>query len=225
MFAKMKVVMPKSSKALKSPAEGRKSAYFARNKLAILKSTQEVLASIGSLATIDQIAEHAEVSVSTVYKHFKTKGDLFQAAFISAIESWEKWVFESIEHEEDPLVRFVLPMRLFPRLKRTHSIYAAMAAKNSAELPLYVMKMTKNFQINVIELAKNKTLTVADLDIRLRFMVTCLAEILLTQVLNPKAKESDVDKEIEILLNLLGINPAKASKLCSLKLPDLTAQN
>jgi AcrR family transcriptional regulator len=225
MFAKMKVVMPKSSKVPKSPAEGRKSAYFARNKLAILKSTQEVLASIGPLATIDQIAEHAEVSVSTIYKHFKTKEDLFQAAFISAIESWEKWVFESIQHEEDPLVRFVLPMRLFPRLKRTHSIYAAMAAKNSAELPLYVMKMTKNFQVNVIELAKNKTLTVTDLDIRLRFMVTCLAEILLTQVLNPKAKESDVDKEIEILLNLLGINPAKASKLCSLKLPDLTAQN
>ena len=225
MFAKMKVVMPKSSKALKSPAEGRKSAYFARNKQAILKSTQEVLASIGSLATIDQIAEHAEVSVSTIYKHFKTKEDLFQAAFISAIESWEKWVFETIQHEEDPLVRFVLPMRLFPRLKRTHSIYAAMAAKNSAELPLYVMKMTKNFQVNVLELAKNKTLTVADLDVRLRFMVTCLAEILLTQVLNPKSKESDVDKEIEILLNLLGINPAKASKLCSLKLPDLTAQN
>ncbi len=221
----MKVVMPKSSKALKSPAEGRKSAYFARNKQAILKSTQEVLASIGSLATIDQIAEHAEVSVSTIYKHFKTKEDLFQAAFISAIESWEKWVFETIQHEEDPLVRFVLPMRLFPRLKRTHSIYAAMAAKNSAELPLYVMKMTKNFQVNVLELAKNKTLTVADLDVRLRFMVTCLAEILLTQVLNPKSKESDVDKEIEILLNLLGINPAKASKLCSLKLPDLTAQN
>ena len=217
--------MPKSSKASKSPAEGRKSAYFARNKLAILKSTQEVLASIGSLATVDQVAEHAEVSVSTIYKHFKTKEDLFQSAFISAIESWEKWVFESIQHEEDPLVRFVLPMRLFPRLKRTHSIYAAMAAKNSAELPLYVMKMTKNFQVNVIELAKNKTLTVADLDIRLRFMVTCLAEILLTQVLNPKAKESEVDKEIEILLNLLGINPAKASKLCSLKLPDLTAQN
>ena len=225
MFAKMKVVMPKSSKASKSPAEGRKSAYFARNKLAILKSTQEVLASIGHLATVDQVAEHAEVSVSTIYKHFKTKEDLFQAAFISAIESWEKWVFESIQHEEDPLVRFVLPMRLFPRLKRTHPIYAAMAAKNSAELPLYVMKMTKNFQVNVIELANNKTLTVADLDIRLRFMVTCLAEILLTQVLNPKAKESDVDKEIEILLNLLGINPAKASKLCSLKLPDLTAQN
>ena len=195
MFAKMKVVMPKSSKALKSPAEGRKSAYFARNKLAILKSTQEVLASIGSLATIDQIAEHAEVSVSTIYKHFKTKEDLFQAAFISAIESWEKWVFETIQHEEDPLVRFVLPMRLFPRLKRTHSIYAAMAAKNSAELPLYVMKMTKNFQVNVIELAKNKTLTVADLDIRLRFMVTCLAEILLTQVLNPKSNEGLILKK------------------------------
>ena len=225
MFAKMKVVMAKSSKASKSPNEGRKSAYFARNKLAILKSTQEVLASIGSLATVDQVAEHAEVSVSTIYKHFKTKEDLFQAAFTSAFESWEKWVFETIRYQEDPLVRFVLPMRLFPRLKRTHSVYAAMAAKNSAEIPLYITKMTKSFQVDAIELAKNKILTVTDLDIRLRFVLASLAEILLTQILNPKAKESDVDKEIEILLNLLGINPAKASKLCSMKLPDLTAQN
>ena len=69
-----------------------------------------------------------------------------------------------------------------------------MAAKNSAELPLYITKMSKSFQVNAIELAKSKILTVTDLDIRLRFMVTCLAEILLTQVLNPKAKESDVDK-------------------------------
>jgi len=225
MFAKMKVVMAKSSKASKSPNEGRKSAYFARNKLAILKSTQEVLASIGHLATVDQVAEHAEVSVSTIYKHFKTKEVLFQAAFTSAFESWEKWVFETIQQQDDPLVRFVLPMRLFPRLKRTHSIYAAMAAKNSAELPLYITKMSKSFQVDAIELAKNKILTVTDLDIRLRFVLASLAEILLTQILNPKAKESDVDKEIEILLNLLGINPAKASKLCSMKLPDLAAQN
>jgi AcrR family transcriptional regulator len=225
MFAKMKVVMPKSAKASKSPNEGRKSAYFARNKLAILKSTQEVLASIGHLATVDQVAEYAEVSVSTIYKHFKTKEDLFQAAFTSAIESWEKWVFETIRYQEDPLVRFVLPLRLFPRLKRTHSVYATMAVKNSAEIPLYITKMTKSFQVDAIELAKNKILTVTDLDIRLRFVLASLAEILLTQILNPKAKESDVDKEIEILLNLLGINPAKASKLCSMKLPDLTAQN
>jgi hypothetical protein len=100
-----------------------------------------------------------------------------------------------------------------------------MAAKNSAEIPLYITKMTKSFQVDAIELAKNKILTVTDLDIRLRFVLASLAEILLTQILNPKAKESDVDKEIEILLNLLGINPAKASKLCSMKLPDLTAQN
>jgi AcrR family transcriptional regulator len=225
MFAKMKVVMPKSSKVPKSPNEGRKSAYFARNKLAILKSTQEVLASIGHLATVDQVAEHAEVSVSTIYKHFKTKEVLFQAAFTSAFESWEKWVFETIRYQEDPLVRFVLPLRLFPRLKRTHSVYAAMAVNNSAEIPLYITKMTKSFQVDAIELAKNKILTVTDLDIRLRFVLASLAEILLTQILNPKAKESDVDKEIEILLNLLGINPAKASKLCSMKLPDLTAQN
>jgi AcrR family transcriptional regulator len=225
MFAKMKFVMPKSSKVSKSPAEGRKSAYFARNKLAILKSTQEVLASIGHLATVDQVAEHAEVSVSTIYKHFKSKEVLFQAAFTSAFESWEKWVFETIRYQEDPLVRFVLPLRLFPRLKRTHSLYAAMAVKNSAEVPLYLTKMTKSFRVDAIELAKNKILTVTDLDIRLRFILASLAEILLTQILNPKAKESDVDKEIEILLNLLGINPATASKLCSLKLPDLTAQN
>jgi AcrR family transcriptional regulator len=223
VVVKMRVVMPKPAKVTKSPAEGRKSAYFARNKLAIINSTQEVLASTGPGATIDQVAEHAEVSVSTIYKHFESKEILFQAAFSGAMNSWEEWAFEVIQSQIDPLARLVTPMRLFPRIKRTHPIYAGMAAKNSAELPAYLPSMTKGFQTTVTELVKTKILTVTDIEIRFHFVMICIAEILIKQVRDPSAKESDIDIEIEILLGLLGIAPAQAKKLCSSELPNFAS--
>jgi AcrR family transcriptional regulator len=219
-LAKMRIAMAKPAKTSKSPAEGRKSAYFARNRLAIINSTQEVLALIGPTATIDQVAEHAEVSVSTIYKHFESKELLFQAAFSEAMNSWEKWAFDSIQSLEDPLERLVIPMRLFPRIKRTHPVYAGMAAKNSAELPAYIPTMAKGFQANVTELVKNKILTVTNIEIRFHFVMICIAEILLKQVHDPRAKESDIDTEIEILLGMLGISSTSANKLCSSELPN-----
>jgi AcrR family transcriptional regulator len=65
--------MPGRAKKPVPPELGRKAAYVARNREALLKSTQEVLAIKGEMVTIEDIAEHAEVAVSTIYKHFKDK--------------------------------------------------------------------------------------------------------------------------------------------------------
>ena len=54
--------------------EGRKSAYVARNRTAIIKAAQEVLASDGSDATVESVAVLAEMSISTIYKHFPNRG-------------------------------------------------------------------------------------------------------------------------------------------------------
>ena len=56
----------------KSPETGRKAAYVARNRAALIKSAQAIFAELGGAATIEEVAAHAEVAVSTVYKHFET---------------------------------------------------------------------------------------------------------------------------------------------------------
>ena len=56
---------------------GRQAAYAARNRAALLKAGQEVLAEIGPSATIEQLAGHAQVSPTTIYKYFTNKDELF----------------------------------------------------------------------------------------------------------------------------------------------------
>lgn len=103
---------------------GRKSAYVARNHAALLRASQRVLAEIGPEASIDQFAEAAEVSVSTIYKHFENKEALIEAANLGAFHDWEDWADAFVKETDDPLEELILPMRLFLRLKKTHPLYA-----------------------------------------------------------------------------------------------------
>lgn len=202
---------------------GRKSAYVARNHAALLKAAQGVLAEIGPSASIDQFAEGAEVSVSTIYKHFENKEALIAAAFIAAFKDWENWTDSVLESSNDPLIELVNPMRLFLRLPKTHPHYAAMMARNMPEAPKYYSGTEAGLVMHVKELIKKKILVVENFEIRIRSISACLLAGLAEQILNPATKESDADVTIEVILEILGISPAKAKKLANGPLPELKA--
>ena len=200
---------------------GRKAAYVARNRAALLRSTQRVLAEIGPEATIDQIAEVAEVSVSTIYKHFETKELLFSTAIIEGMREWEFWADETLGHLEDSLEDLVFPMRLFLRIKRTHPLYAHMVARNLNSIPLYVPALSSGLAQHIKELIKSKVIEIDAPDVRIQSVSACLFGALSHQLLNPKAKESEADLAVEIALGILGITPAKAKKVSHAPLPHL----
>ena len=123
---------------------GRKAAYVARNRVALIKAAQQVLAEIGPEASIEEFAEAAQISVSTIYKHFENKEALIDAAFVEAFRDWEAWADEALGNIKDPLEELVAPMRLFLRLKRTHPLYAGMSARNFPNLGKYLGANTEN---------------------------------------------------------------------------------
>ena len=192
------------------PNIGRKSAYVARNRAALLRATQQVLAEIGPSASIDQFAEAAEISVSTIYKHFENKDALIEAANISAFREWEIWADGLLEGIDDPLAELVAPMRLFLRLKRTHPLYAAMSARNLADLPRYFHGTEEGLIEHIDELIKAKIIEVESPAIRIRSISACLLAGLADQLLNPASTESDADATVEVVLSILGISAAKA---------------
>ena len=201
---------------------GRKSAYVARNHAALLRASQRVLAEIGPGASIDQFAEAAEVSVSTIYKHFENKDALIEAANLGAFHDWEDWADAFVKETEDPLEELILPMRLFLRLKKTHPLYAAMSARNLADLPKYFHGTEEGLVEHIAELMKAKIIEIESPAIRIRSISACLLAGLADQLLNPAAKESDADATVEVILSILGISPAKAKKLAHGPMPDLT---
>ena len=201
------------------PNLGRKSAYVARNRAALLRATQRVCAEIGPEASIDQLADAAEVSVSTIYKHFENKDALIEAAYIDAFHEWEVWTDALIEGIEDPLTELVTPMRLFLRVKKTHPLYAAMSARNLADLPKYFHGTEEGLMEHIDELLKAKIIEIDSPAIRIRSISACLLAGLADQLLNPAATEKDADSTIEVVLSILGISAAKAKKLAHAELP------
>lgn len=200
---------------------GRKSAYVARNHASLLRASQRVLAEIGPEASIDQFAEAAEISVSTIYKHFENKDALIEAAYIDAFHEWEVWADTQLEGIDDPLAELVAPMRLFLRLKKTHPLYAAMSARNLADLPKYFHGTEEGLIEHIDELIKAKIIEIESPAIRIRSISACILAGLADQLLNPVATESDADATIEVILSILGISPAKAKKLAHAEMPKI----
>ena len=205
-----------------SESPGRKSAYVARNRASLLRSTQELLAEVGPEASIDQFAEAAEIAVSTIYKHFDNKEALVAAAYIEAFHDWEEWADQMLPETKDPMENLIMPMRLFLRLKKTHPLYAAMATRNLADLPKYFHGTEEGLVEHIGELMKKKIIEIESPAIRIRSISACLLAGLADQLLNPSAKESDADATVEVILSILGISPAKAKKLTHGPLPKLT---
>ncbi len=209
-----------------APSAGRKSAYVARNRLALLKAAQDVLASIGPEATIDEVAEHAGVSVSTIYKHFETKESLFTTALVSAMTDWQEWALAKAEISSDPLEQLIIPMRLLLRIRQTHPKYAKMISNNLSSISTQTPALSSGLLGHVKKLHRAGILKIDHVELRVRNFSACMLEGTSHQLINPVAKVAEADISVEIALGMLGISDTKAKKLAHAPLPRLeVAQN
>lgn len=215
--------MPAKAKKAVAPDKGRKAAYVMRNREALLRSTQEVLAVKGQAVTIEDIADRAQVAVSTIYKHFSDKDALISATMLWGFAEWMTQVQSLGDQLDDPLEKFVLPMRLFVRAKSTHPHHARNMVNfleiTTQFLPVLESELSEHIQ----ELAKAKLLICDEPDVAARNLQAVLLSAVVSQVTNQKAKVEDADASIRVALKMVGISESKARKLTESKIPDLKA--
>ena len=215
--------MPAGAKKAVAPDKGRKAAYVLRNREALLRSTQEVLAVKGHAVTIEDIADHAQVAVSTIYKHFSDKDALISATMLWGFSEWLTEVQSLGDDLTDPLEKLVLPMRLFVRVKSTHPHHARNIVNfleiTTQFLPILESELSQHIQ----DLTEAKLLNCNDPDVAARNLQAVLLSTVVNQVTNPKAKVDDADASIRVALSMVGISEAKARKLTESKLPELKA--
>jgi AcrR family transcriptional regulator len=213
--------MPAGAKKAVSPDKGRKAAYVLRNREALLRSTQEVLAVKGQAVTIEDIADHAQVAVSTIYKHFSDKDALISTTMLWGFSEWMTKVQSLGDDLTDPLEKLVLPMRLFVRVKTTHPSHARNIVNfleiTTQFLPILESELSQHIQ----DLTKAKLLTCDDPDVAARNLQAVLLSTVVNQVNNQKAKVEDADASIRVALSMVGISEAKARKLTESKLPEI----
>jgi AcrR family transcriptional regulator len=181
-----------------------------------------VLAEHGAEASIDVFAQEAEISVSTIYKHFPNKEALIVEAFASAFHQWEADSDAVLQQISDPIEELVAPMRLFMRLKQTHPLFAAMVARNTGELPRAFGRTEEGLVLHIEELRKKKLLNFDHPEIRIRLISACLASTLAELIVNPAATERGADTAIEVILGLLEIPEEIARQVATKPLPPLS---
>jgi AcrR family transcriptional regulator len=212
--------MPGKARKAVAPDKGRKAAYVMRNREALLRSTQEVLAVKGQAVTIEDIADHAQVAVSTIYKHFPDKGALISATMWWGFAEWMKKVQSLGDHLTDPLEKLVFPMRLFVRVKSTHPDHARNVVNFLEITTQFLPVLESDLSEHIQELTKAKLLTCDDPDVAARNIQAVLLATAVSQVTNQKAKVEDADASIRVALRMVGISEVKARKLTESKIPD-----
>jgi len=202
--------------AEKAPG-GRQAAYTTRNRAAILRAAQNVLAEIGPAATIEQIADYSQVSPTTIYKYFKNKEVLFAEALSQIWVEWVAWSYNGVPEGESLEAVIDVARKLF-WIKQTHPLFAKIL-HNTLQNPDFVIKAVQSSGERIFRnLAKTGELASKDFDIRLNLYANALAGILIAVHVNNEMSPTEADQALAIAFRLFDVSEARAKKLVSRKL-------
>jgi AcrR family transcriptional regulator len=203
-----------TKKQAASVAGNRQAAYSARNRAALIKHAQEVLAEIGPSATIEQLSAHAQVSSTTIYKYFANKEVLFSEALSQLWEEWIKWSNETRSPGEPIEMLFDAGRKLF-RIKQ-HDPILAQVLHNVVKDPEFAMNaLAGEGEKALTALAKMGAIKSEDLEVRLILWRNIYTGICVSLYGNETISPEEADVAFGIGLSVWGITEAKAKKIIS----------
>ena len=203
-----------TKKQAASVTGNRQAAYSARNRAALITHAQEVLAEVGPSATIEQLAAHAQVSPTTIYKYFANKEVLFSEAFSQLWEEWIQWSNETRSPGE-PLETVLDAGRKLFRIKQ-HDPILAQVLHNAVKDPQFAMRALQGEGDKVfITLAKMGAIKSEDLEERLILWKNIFTGICVSLYGNEEISPEEADVALGIGLSVWGISEAKAKKIIS----------
>jgi AcrR family transcriptional regulator len=180
-----------------------------------VKTGQEVLAEIGPSATIEQIASHAQVSPTTIYKYLENKDELFIQAMAEMWMSWLQW--SSSERAPGTRLEMVLDTgRKILWARETHPLFADMLHNALVEMPNLPVLSDKGEGKRVFsELAASGELKQDDFDQRFILWTNTYTGLLKSVFVYEELSPAEANIAFGIGLSVWGISEAKAKKIIS----------
>ena len=205
--------MAAKKQAVQAPG-GRQAAYSARNRAALIKAGQEVLAEIGPQATIEQLADHAQVSPTTIYKYFENKEALFGEAFSQSWESWIEWSNQQMTPGERLEMVLDTGRKLF-WIKKHNPNFAKILHNTLKDRVLAMSAVNDEGKRVFKELAKAGAFKSDDFDERWVLWTNILVGLYTAVYVAESLSPSQAETAFGIGLSVWGINEAKAAKIIS----------
>jgi AcrR family transcriptional regulator len=192
----------------------RLSAATTRNRAALIRSAQQVLAEIGPDATVEQFVAHAEVSPTTIYNHFGSKEAMFSQALAQIFREWLDWAHDGIPADESLEVMIDVCRKLF-RVQQTHPLLGQILGK-TLDKPGFVMDAVMADSRPALEaIASRGHLNNAEFDKRTRLFAYCIACILHGVHTTHELSPTDADLSLEIALAIWNLSPEAARAVTS----------
>jgi len=79
--------MASAENASEAVAQRPKRADARRNREKLISAAREAFTEAGSSASLEDIARRAQVGIGTLYRHFPTRQDLLEAAYVDEVEA------------------------------------------------------------------------------------------------------------------------------------------
>jgi AcrR family transcriptional regulator len=194
--------------------ENRQSAYIARNRAALVKAAQVVLAEVGLHATIEQLATTANVSPTTIYKYFESKDALLSEALSDAWQEFMLWA----HGDEIPGSSFQGMLNVFRKLLRSEQSHPHFARilKNTLSDTSFVVNAVRPLALATIKTAASKEeIAVDQFEARVYLWGYSLAGIMSAVFVTRELSPKKADDSLAISLQILDFSKAKAKKLVS----------
>ena len=185
-----------------------------RNRLALIKSAQEVLAEIGPDATVEQFVAYAQVSPTTIYNHFYNKDALFKEALAEAWRDWIDWAHGGIPAGESLETMIDVCRKLF-RVAKTHPEFARLISKSLVNPGFIIEAVQADAMPALKKVARLGSLSKSEFDKRTRLFSYCIAGILHSVHTKNELSPSDADVSLGIALAIWNVSPAKAKSIVS----------
>ena len=99
-----------------------------RNRARILDAAETIFSAEGVCAPIDKVAELAGVGVGTVYRHFPTKEDLFEAIVVTRLEDLLELAQAEASSESPGTALFSYLQQFAHEASAKHDLFDAMGA-------------------------------------------------------------------------------------------------
>jgi len=207
------------------PGEGDRPLKKERTRRQLLQAAVQVVSARGLADTsIQEIARVAGMTPGTVYNHFNTREQIFEALAVALSTTLNERVVESYQDIADGAQRMSIGMRRFLWLGETSPAWAMLLIQLSVAYP-QVIELIKPYSLGDLRLAQSQGLFhVADEEAAIDLVFgTCLraiTRIAQGEVAEPAAYAREI---LQMVLHALGMSLADAAEVMARPLPPFAA--
>ncbi|MFF3374121.1 TetR/AcrR family transcriptional regulator [Streptomyces sp. NPDC002680] len=206
-----------------APPSNRFERRRAETRKALVHAARQILAETGDTgASIQAIAERADVGFGSFYNHFQSKTELFDAAVVDALEEFGQTFDERLAGIDDPAELVAGGFRLSARLAASHpELMQVLRRRGLAHLHSdngLTARALRDLQVGIA----SGRFSALDPTVALSALGGTLLSLVELRFARPDLDGDEAAANLaEMVLRMLGLAPDDAHEVARRPLPDL----